>query len=55
MIPFVGFNATPGKLDAMPYWKAPVERRRATKELSDSEKISQFFRSKGVIEVTVQP
>ncbi len=55
MIVFVGFNAEPGKRDAVPYWKAPVEHRSATKELSDIEQASQFLRSKGVIEVTVRP
>ncbi len=55
MIPFVGFNAAPGDRSALPYWKAPVERRKATEVLTDMERASQFLGSKGVIEVTLRP
>ncbi len=55
MIPFAGFNAEPGKREAVPYWKAPVEHHKASEVLSDMERASQYLGSKGVIEVTVRP
>ncbi len=47
MIPYVGYNSVPGKRDAVPYWKASVEQRKATDTLSTSDEL----RLKGLIEV----
>lgn len=50
-IPFVSYNAEPGQRHAVAYWKAPIERRKATdKDLSDAE----VLQNKGVIEVVVE-
>jgi len=55
MIPYVGYNSAPGERDAVPYWKAPVEQRKPSEELS----IDDEMRMKGLIEVqlgtTTQP
>ena len=48
-IAYISFNAEPGKRDAVPFWKAPVEKRKRTEELSIGEHIS----NKGLIEVDV--
>jgi hypothetical protein len=50
MVPFVSFNAEPGKRDAVPYWKVTITRKSKTEELSTGEQIS----SKGLIEVNLQ-
>jgi hypothetical protein len=50
MIPFISYNSEPGERDAVPYWKAPIEKRKKTENLSDDEQLS----NKGLIEVDVQ-
>ncbi len=50
-IPFVSYNAEPGQRHAVAYWKAPIERRKASDEdLSDADALQ----NKGVIEVVVE-
>ena len=50
MIPYISYNAEPGQRDAVPYWKAKVERHKVSEEeLSDTDILGQ----KGVIEVVV--
>lgn len=53
MIPFVSYNAPPGERDAVPYWRAPVQRRQATDVLTPEERNMQYLSGKGLIEVTV--
>jgi hypothetical protein len=55
MIPFVAFNAAPGERDAIPYWKAPVERRSLTGRPSSSEQVGELAPRQGVIEIDVRP
>jgi len=50
MIPFVSYNAAPGERYAVAYWKAPVQRRKATAKAASA---AAFLRTKGVIEVKV--
>jgi hypothetical protein len=49
VISYVSYNAEAGKRDALPYWKAPVQKKKRTDELSVDEDLT----SKGVIEVDV--
>jgi hypothetical protein len=50
MIPYVSYNDEPGERDAVPYWKANIEERKATEEeIQPYESLGM----KGVIEVTV--
>jgi hypothetical protein len=50
MISYISFNAEPGERDAVPFWKAAVEKRKRTEDLSTGEQ----FSNKGLIEVDVQ-
>ncbi len=50
VIPMISFNEAPGAPGAVPYWKASVEKRKQTEELSEMESMV----SRGVIEVEVE-
>ena len=47
MIPYISYNEEPGEKDAVPYWKAKVERRKPTEEGPLIERLGM----KSVIEV----
>lgn len=51
VIPFISYNELPGQRNAVPYWKATVEKRKATDEDLD---VGEFLSNRGVIEVDVQ-